>query len=115
VKADYGEVRVELLDAAGDPLSGFERAACHPVAEDSVDAPVRWAGAPALRALGGRPVRLRFTLANARLYAYRCLPDRTALTRAGAGALEVVAPGDPRRAGGEEGLERRPGGVGGVG
>ena len=72
VKADYGRVRVELLDAAGDPLPGFEAAACRAVTEDSVDAPVRWAGDPSLRALGGRPVRLRFRLANARLYAYRC-------------------------------------------
>jgi hypothetical protein len=73
VTADYGRVLVELLDEQGEPLPGHGRADCVPIEVDAVAARVAWSGRTSLRALGGRPVRLRFHLANARLYAYRCL------------------------------------------
>jgi hypothetical protein len=58
-KVDYGELTVELLD-------GEEKPTPRCMAEDGVAIPVRW------RADGGQPVRLRYVLNNAWLYAYRC-------------------------------------------
>ncbi len=71
VKADYGQVLVECLDAAGTPLPGFAGADCVPVTVDHVAAAVRWRERADLRALGGQPFCLRFHLHNARLYSYR--------------------------------------------
>jgi len=62
-----GEVRVQVVDEAGAPVPGFAFADCAPVTADHVAAPVRWSGDPAR--LRGRPVRLEFSLKNARLYA----------------------------------------------
>jgi hypothetical protein len=68
VAAAGGEARAQLLDAAGAPLPGFALADCEPITVDSLAAPLRWKGAPALPA--GRPLRLEFSLRNARLYAF---------------------------------------------
>jgi hypothetical protein len=75
VKADYGQVQVELLDEDGTPIPGYSRDDCLPLEADGVDVRVRWRERASLRALGGRPVRLRLRLANARLYSYRCVPS----------------------------------------
>jgi hypothetical protein len=72
VKADYGQVLVELLDEQGQPLPGYARHDCLPVQADSVRARVQWKERTALAAAGDGPVALRFHLYNARLYSYRC-------------------------------------------
>jgi hypothetical protein len=71
VKADYGRVLVEVLDERGAPLPGYAREDCDPVEVDGVDVPVTWRERATLAGAAGRPVKLRFHLANARLYAYR--------------------------------------------
>ena len=58
---------MQVVDEAGAPVPGFAFADCAPVTADHVAAPVRWSGDPAR--LRGRPVRLEFSLKNARLYA----------------------------------------------
>jgi hypothetical protein len=61
-KSDAGEIRVEALDASGKVV-----ARARPIRADGVDIPVRWeTGAPPE---SGAPVRLRFSLKNARLFA----------------------------------------------
>lgn len=63
-----GWVKVEALDAAMQPLKGFEAAQCMPITGDSTSAPVRWRGADIFTAAAGKPIRLRVTARNARLY-----------------------------------------------
>jgi hypothetical protein len=68
VDAPRGEVRAQLLDANGRPVPGYTFADCRPVSGDSLDAPVKWK--KPLAALKGKPVRLEFSLKNAKLYAF---------------------------------------------
>lgn len=64
-----GELRVELLDGDGTPLPGYTAADCVPVRTDSTRHRVTWKGRPTLEGLP--PVlRVRFTMKNARLYAF---------------------------------------------
>jgi hypothetical protein len=66
--AAKGEVRVQIVDAAGKAIPGFTFADCRPVSTDALAAPVQWS--KALTDLGGRPVRLEFALKNASLFAF---------------------------------------------
>jgi len=70
-----GELRAEILGKDGQVAAPFSRANCEPVREDGTIQMVQWRGAADLSALGERPVRLRFHLANARLYAFWVSPD----------------------------------------
>ena len=63
-----GEVRVELLDAAGRPLEGFSHSA--PFRGDRLRHVVRFAGDANVECLADRPICLRFHLRNAQLYAF---------------------------------------------
>ena len=63
-----GTVRVELLDAAQKPLPGFGLS--DEVKVDSLRHTVTWSGNPDVSAWQGRPVSLRFHLANAELYSF---------------------------------------------
>ena len=69
--APSGEMRIEILDAAGKPIPGFTLAEAEPLdGKDGVRLRPRWSSrSPG--SLEGRTVRLRFTLENARLYACR--------------------------------------------
>jgi len=62
---------VELQDAAGQPLPGFELHRCGEIFGDEFEREVAWEGAPDLAALAGRPARLRFVLSDADLYSFR--------------------------------------------
>jgi hypothetical protein len=68
--APQGWLRAELTDAAGKPISGFTLDDCEPVRGDSVAAAVRWRGRQ-LRELADRPIRIRFQLSDAAIYAFR--------------------------------------------
>jgi len=67
-----GSLRVELQDAAGKPLSGFGLAECREVVGDDLERVVTWSGGSGdLAALRSAPVRLRFVMKDADLYAFQ--------------------------------------------
>jgi hypothetical protein len=68
-RATGGSIRVEILDAAGKPLSGFSCDDCDPLGGDSVDQEVTWKGSNRLPD-GQEPLRLRFVLERASLYSF---------------------------------------------
>ena len=69
-KADFGQLRAEVLDERRNPIRGFGMEQCQTVRADSVEQAMRWKDA-SLASLRGRPVRLRFRLENVRLYSFR--------------------------------------------
>jgi len=71
-----GSVRIEIQDAAGTPLAGFAAADCREIIGDEIERVVAWKaekGKPPaeLGSLAGKPVRLRFILADADVFAFR--------------------------------------------
>lgn len=80
--APGGELRVDVLDAGSQPLPGYAAVDCVPMTGDSVRHRVRWQrrddgreGNPEIGSDGRPPwpgpIRLRFSLRNAALYAFR--------------------------------------------
>ena len=66
-----GDVRVELQDEDGQPIPGFALSDSEPMFGDSVDRPVVWTSGGNLSLLNGKPVRLRFVLRDADVFAYQ--------------------------------------------
>ena len=71
-----GSVRVEIQDLDGTPLAGFAAAGCPEIIGDEIERAVTWEAADGkpqadLDALAGKPVRLRFILADADLFSFR--------------------------------------------
>lgn len=66
-----GGVRVEVQDLAGAPYPGFGLDDCEPLFGDSVARVVSWKSGTDVSALAGKPIRLRFVLQDADLYAYQ--------------------------------------------
>jgi hypothetical protein len=64
-----GAVRVEVQNAAGQPLGGYELEQSQALFGDELDAVARWRNRPDLAPLRGQTVRLRFEMAEADLYA----------------------------------------------
>lgn len=75
--AEAGQLEVEILDESGKPLQPYTRENCQPIRVDSTLEPVIWNGATDVSALQGRPVRFRFTLRNASLFAFWVSRDGT--------------------------------------
>ncbi|MBN1347661.1 MAG: hypothetical protein JXQ73_33550 [Phycisphaerae bacterium] len=68
--AALGEVRVEILGGDGRAMDSFSKDGCVALAADGIGQAVGWRGAHDLSSIGGMPVRLRFHLRNAALYAF---------------------------------------------
>ncbi len=66
-----GGVRVEIQDASGAPLEGFELENCLEIIGDEIERAVRWKGDPDLDALSGQAVRLRFVLLETDLFSFQ--------------------------------------------
>jgi hypothetical protein len=64
-----GSLRVEVLDAGGKPIPGYEQDDCKPLTGDSIDQPVAWSSKTNLPAAS--PIRLRFLLHRASVYSFR--------------------------------------------
>ena len=65
-----GGVQVEIQDAQGQPIEGYRLEDCPETMGDSLRHVVRWRGRGGdVRALAGKPVRLRFVLKDADVYA----------------------------------------------
>jgi len=77
-----GGIQVELQDADGKPLEGYRLEECPEILCDSLRHTVRWESQGGdLRALLGKPVRLRFVLRDADLYAFQFVPYAPEPTR----------------------------------
>lgn len=70
VAAKDGELRAEILDADGKLIAPFSKENCTPVKTDATKQRLVWKGADDLSTLAGKPVRFRFHLTNAQLYAF---------------------------------------------
>jgi hypothetical protein len=69
--ARQGEVRAEILDATGRRvLEAFKLDGSQPLRGDHLEGELRWTGAADLSGLPDAPVRIRFFLRNASLYAF---------------------------------------------
>ncbi len=70
VNADVrtGRLLVEVLDAEGEPIPGFEKSACLPLTGGSVRQAVTWRTASSLPQ--GKSLRLRFHLTGGDLFSY---------------------------------------------
>ncbi|MFA6564669.1 MAG: hypothetical protein WCV00_22375 [Verrucomicrobiia bacterium] len=69
-----GSIRVEIQDADGKPIPGFSAADCIEILGNRLEWPVRWKNGDDLGALAGQPVRLRFVMKDADVYALRFVP-----------------------------------------
>ena len=69
-----GGILVEIQDEGGTPLPGFTAADAVETIGNEIERPVRWKSGSDVAALAGRPVRLRFVMRDARLYAFRFRP-----------------------------------------
>jgi len=66
-----GGLRVELLDATGEPLPGFGLEQSVELIGNEIAREAAWRDDPDLGGLAGEPVRLRFHLRDADLYSWR--------------------------------------------
>jgi len=66
-----GELRVGLLDAAGEPIPGYSVDDCEPITGDHIATTVEWRGDADLSPVAGRPLRLEVHLRDASLYAFQ--------------------------------------------
>jgi hypothetical protein len=58
----------------GKPIPGFALQDCPPVFGDTIERIVTWNQNKNLAAISGQPVRLRFVLKDADVYAYQFMP-----------------------------------------
>ena len=66
-----GFVRVEIQDAAGAPIPGYTLADCPEIIGDEIEHVVTWQGGTDVSRLAGQPLRLRFAMKDADLFAIR--------------------------------------------
>lgn len=66
-----GSIRVEIQDADGRPFKDFGVEDSYDLYGDDVARLARWHGSPYVSSLAGRPVRLRFVMKDADLFALR--------------------------------------------
>ena len=71
-----GYVRIELQDAEGEPVAGLTLADCPEIIGDEIGRVVAWKQGTDVSRLAGRPVRLRFVMKDADVFALR-FADRT--------------------------------------
>lgn len=67
-------VKVEIQDALGKPLPGFAMDDCIEIWGDELARTVAWKSGTDVSKLAGRPVRLRFVMKDADIYAFRFTP-----------------------------------------
>lgn len=77
-----GGIQVEVQDRHGIPIEGYTLADCPEIFGDAIEYPVRWQGGREVSELSAQPVRLRFVLRDADLYAIRFRGNRDAAEHA---------------------------------
>ncbi len=80
-------VRVEIQEPDGTPIEGYTLEDCPEMYADSVRYTVRWKHGGDVRPLEGKPVRLRFVMRDADLYAFQFVPYQPDLLH--------IAPAEP--------------------
>ncbi|PAW80168.1 MAG: hypothetical protein B9S32_00910 [Verrucomicrobia bacterium Tous-C9LFEB] len=68
--ASQGGIIAEVLDAEGRVIEPYSAQNCVELKTDATITQMRWKGADDLARLAGHPVRFRFTLTHAKLYAF---------------------------------------------
>ena len=71
-----GSIRIELQNAAGQPIEGYTLADCSEIFGDATEYVVRWKPGFDVGALAGQPLRLRCGLREADLYALQFKPKQ---------------------------------------
>ncbi len=66
-----GSLKVEIQDAEGKAIPGFTLDDCPEMFADVIDGKVAWDGGGDVSGLAGKPIRLRFALMDADLYAFK--------------------------------------------
>jgi hypothetical protein len=66
-----GTVKVEIQEESGSALPGFGLDDCPEMFADEIEGPVAWEGEGDVSSLAGKPVRLRFWMNDADLYAFK--------------------------------------------
>jgi hypothetical protein len=66
-----GSLRVEVQDAAGNPIPGFTLADSRALIGNEIERPVSWTSGDDLRQLADKSIRLRLVLKDADLFAIR--------------------------------------------
>jgi len=66
-----GSVQVEMLDDDGNPIPGFTLAEADAIKLNHIARTVTWHGKDDVSRLAGKPVRLRFVMRDAKLYAFQ--------------------------------------------
>jgi len=66
-----GGIRVEIQDETGRPIAGYALADAVEIVGDQIERVVSWKGGSDVSKLSGKPVRLRFVMKDADLYAIR--------------------------------------------
>jgi hypothetical protein len=68
--ASPGEVKVELMEPNYFPIDGFSIDAADPITATGLDQVVTWKGNADIGSLAGSPIKLRFSVANAKLFSF---------------------------------------------
>ncbi|MCG6156974.1 hypothetical protein [Rubinisphaera margarita] len=66
-----GSIRIEIQDPAGNPLPGFSLAESNEQIGNEIERVVTWKQGSDVSSLSGKPVRLRFVIKDADLYAFK--------------------------------------------
>ena len=66
-----GSARVGIAAVDGDPVAGRSIGECDEIMANGTEHVVTWKGKADVADLAGRPVRLRFEIRSAKLYAFR--------------------------------------------
>jgi len=75
VTTSRGSIRVEVQDAFGTAIDGFAISNADVIAGDHVRKVVTWDGSRDVKSLMGKPVRLRFVMNDAKLFAFQFVDD----------------------------------------
>lgn len=78
-----GSLRVEIRDHQNRPIHGYELRNAMDLFGNRLDGQARWRAGDDVSALAGKPVRLRFVMRDADLYAFRFVPQNKATSRQG--------------------------------
>lgn len=90
IESSKGCLYVEVCQEDGKPLAGFTHSDCLPVRADSTKHLVVWKNGDSLESFALKPVRFKFYLANAKMYAFWVSQNRQGTS---GGAIAAGGPG----------------------